>query len=123
VIRGCDPGGPVAVKEFAAMFGKSEIAAKHGLGGRGTHADDDFGFDDENFGVKPGLAGFDLAPGRLFVKAPLAARLPTEVFYGIGDVDIVSRNTGLFQRIIEQPASGADEGFALLIFFVAGHFA
>ena len=101
----------------------SEFAAEHRLSGGGAQADDHLGLDDENLGMEPRPAGFDLSRRRFLVQAAFAARLPAEVFYGVCDVDFVARNAGFFQCFVEQPAGGADERLALVIFFVARNFA
>src|SRR6478672_3509193 len=97
MIGGGDTPHFVAGEEFTAMLGKPKIAAQHSLGGRGAQADEDLGFDDENFGMKPRPTGSDLAPRGLLVQAALAARLPTKVLHGIRNIDLVARYSGFFE--------------------------
>jgi hypothetical protein len=123
VIRRGQPDLLVTLEEFTSMLRQPEIAAEHGLSGRGAHADDDLGFDDEDFGLQPGPARLDLPPGGFFVQAAFAARLPTKVFYRVCNVNVVARNTRLVERFIKQPACRTDERLALFVFLVAGHFA
>jgi hypothetical protein len=54
------------------------------------------------------------------VQAPLAAHLVLEVLDGVGHEYIVTRNTGLFERAIENPAGRTDERFASQVFLIAG---
>src|SRR3954468_16748650 len=79
VISGGQPAGIIAGKELAAVLGDTKIAAEPRLGGGGAHADDHIWFDDEDFGLQPWPAGFDLAGGWFFVKPAFAAWLPAEV--------------------------------------------
>jgi len=97
MIGGGDPTDFVAGEEFTAVLGKAEIAAEHGLGGRGAQADENLGLGDKNLRMKPRPAGLDLAPSGLLVKAALAARLPTKVLHGIRNIDLVARYPGFFE--------------------------
>lgn len=123
VVRGGDPRDIIAGEEFTAVPGEPEIVSEHGLGRRGAHADENFGLDHENFGMKPWPAGFDLATSRLLVQSTLAARLPTKVLDGIRNVHLVARYTSLVERIVQQPAGGPDKRVTLLVFFIAWYFA
>jgi hypothetical protein len=48
---------------------------------------------------------------------------PTEMFYGIGHVDIFAIDSGLLQALIENVASRSDEGVAGNVLFVTRLFA
>src|SRR5262245_47906204 len=80
-------------------------------------------FDDRQFHVQPGPAGGDMVRTRLFVDAPLAARLPVEVFHDVGDVDLLTIQACRFERAIEQLTGGADERTARSIFLIPRLFA
>ena len=128
VIGGGEPRVRVAVVEdaaveFTTVLGESEVAAEERLRGGRAQANDYFRFYDEDLGLQPGTTGLDLAGGWFFVETPFAARLPAEMFHGVGDVDFAARDAGGVERFIEQATGGADEGVALPIFRVAGHFA
>src|SRR2546423_1894133 len=56
---------------------------------------------------------------RRLVKAPLAARLPLEVLYGVRYVDVVALHSGGLERAVEKPSGGADERQAFLVLLVA----
>jgi hypothetical protein len=118
-----DPFDLVAMEEFTAMLGEPEIAAEHGLRGSSAEADNDVGFDNEYFGVKPRSAGFDLTRGGFLVETTLAAGLPPKVLHNVGNVDVVARYSSFVERIIEQSTSRSNKWLALPVFFVARHFA
>lgn len=123
MVRGGQPGGTLALEEFTSMLGEPEVATEQRLGSRCAHANNDLWFDDKNLCVEPGFAGVDLAPGWFLVEAAFASWLPPEMLHGVGDVDIVARNSGMIQRFIKQATGGTDERLALLVFFVAWRFA
>lgn len=57
------------------------------------------------------------------MKAALAPELVLEVLDGIGDEQIVTFQSGIRERAIEQPSGRADEGAALYVFSVTRLFA
>ena len=75
------------------MQGDAEIAAKQGLGGCGTEADDYVGADGCDFGVEPGAARGDFGGVWFFVDAAFATWFPFEVLHDVGDVDFLSVDT------------------------------
>lgn len=111
------------VEDFAAVLGDAEFGAEEGLGGGGSKADDEFGFDGVHLGVEPGAAGGLFAGAGLLVNAALAARLPLKVFHRVGDVDEVAIDTGFDEAAVEERASGSDEGVAFDVLAIAGGFA
>ena len=79
--------------------------------------------DDRALAIEPPFAALDLIGVRALVQAPLAAHLELEVLDSIGDEDVVARNAGVRQRLIEHAAGRADERLAGEIFLVARLFA
>ena len=107
-------------EEFAAALRYAEGAAEKRLRGGGTEANDDFGLEQSEFGVEPRSAGGDFGAVWFFVDAAFAARLPFEMFDGVGDVGFVAVDAGLFERGVEQFSCWADERLALAVFLIAG---
>jgi hypothetical protein len=54
------------------------------------------------------------------VDAAFTARLPFEMFDGVGDVSFAAIDAGLLERGVEKFSCGADKWAALLIFLIAG---
>ena len=50
-------------------------------------SDDESWLDQHQFLIEPPTAFFHFVPVRMFVKAPFAALLMLEMFYGVGDID------------------------------------
>ena len=73
-------------EEFAAALRDAEGAAEQSLCGGGAEADDDFGFQQRDFGVEPRATGGNFGAIWLLVDATFAARFPFEMFNGIGEV-------------------------------------
>src|SRR5262249_46382450 len=109
--------------KLTPMFRDAKVAPEHGLCSGGSQAHDYFRFDHQNLGIQPRLAGFDLAGCRLLVEPAFAPRLPSEVFDGVRDVNIVARNACLIQRVVEKSPGGANEWVALLVLFITRYFA
>ena len=80
--------------KFAAMLCDAKILAEQGLGGGGAEADDHFGVDRSDFGVEPRPASGDFGGAGFFVDAAFAARLPFEMFHGVGDVNFFAIDAG-----------------------------
>src|ERR687887_611324 len=76
--------------------------------------------DDVELRVEPGPARGHLAPVRLLVDAPLAARLPLEVLDDVRDVGLPPVDPRLLERLVEDPAGRADERLPRLVLLVAG---
>jgi len=71
------------------------------------------------FRTATSASSHDLQLIRLLVNAPLTPRLPLEVLYGVGEVNILTVKARSRQRFVENSAGGSDERLALLVFFVA----
>ena len=52
------------------------------------------------------------------MDAALPARLPLEMLYHVGDVNLITINAGLFQRAIEHCPGGTDKRSSGEVFFV-----
>jgi hypothetical protein len=121
---GDECGGAVGGGKFlAAGIGEAEGFAEDGLGGGDAEADDEVGLDGAEFGFEPGATGGDFAGVGFLMETAFAARLPFEVFDGVGDVERFAVDAGGAECAIEELAGGADEGFSGAIFLVAGLFA
>jgi hypothetical protein len=75
--------------------------------------------DGGNFGVEPGAARGNFGGIWFFVDATFAARLPLEMFDGVGYVNFFAIDAGFDERVIEQLPCGTDEGFAGEVFLIA----
>lgn len=87
--------------EFAAMLRDAEVPAEERLGRGGAEANDDFRPERGDFGIEPRPARGGLGAVWLFVNAPLAARLPFEVFDGIGDVGFFTIDPRFLQSAVQ----------------------
>ena len=106
-------------EELAAALRDAECATEQGLRGGGAETDHDFGLEQCDFGIEPWAAGGDFRAIWFFVDAAFAARLPFEMFDGVGDIGFVAIDAGLLERGVEEFSGGADEWLALAIFLVA----
>lgn len=105
----------------AALAQDAEILPEKRLGGSHSHTDEDLWPDHFDLGIEPGSAGLDLGVPGLLVDPALAALMgsPTEMLYGIGDVDPRPIDSGRGERFVEDSSCGTNEWPALEIFFVA----
>src|ERR1700730_17390832 len=87
----------------------TEGAAEEALRGSRAESHNDDRVDGLELRVEPGGACGDLAPARLVVDAPLAARSPLEVLDGVRHVETRAIDPSLGERLVENPAGGADE--------------
>lgn len=81
--------------------------------------DNNFGLDQYNLGLEPGMTGGNFLRVRLLVDPAFSPRLPFEVFDNISDVSLRTIDSGFLEGRIEQPSGWADEGFTGKIFFIA----
>jgi hypothetical protein len=105
------------------MLRDAKIAAEQRLGRGSAETHDHLGLERGDFGVEPGAASGDFRGVGLFVDAAFAARLPFEMFYGVGDVDFFAVDAGFDESGVEQLASRAYEWTALEIFLISRLFA
>jgi hypothetical protein len=110
------------LEEFAATLGDSESATEQSLCRGRAKADDDFGFQQRDFGVEPWPASGNFGAIWFLVNAAFAARFPFEMLNSIGDVNFGAVQAGFVQCGVEKFSGRADKRFALLIFLVAGLF-
>lgn len=96
--------------------------AEKGAGGNCAQRNDDPGFDQFNFTLKPPATGLDMAGRRALVKTSLTALGVSKMFNRIGDVASLSFDPDFTEAPIEELASRADQGAASDIFLVAGLF-
>src|SRR3954454_7870567 len=94
------------------MRGYLELTTEQRLRRGRTEADDRARLDQRDLTVEPWPARGDLAGVRFLVDAPLAARLPLEVFDDVRDVDRGAIDAGVLERAIEQLPRWTDEGMA-----------
>src|SRR5216683_1715851 len=106
--------------ERRALGADAKLRPQDRLRGGGSEADDDARLDDVDFRLQPGAAGVDLGRVRLFVNAPLAARLPLEVLHDVGDVDLGPVDAGLIECFVEKIARRSDEWPSLQVFLISG---
>src|SRR5438093_13128327 len=74
---------------------------------------------DFNLCLQPRLTGYHLPDRRFLVQASLAALDPFEMLDGVGDIDLVARNTRCGEGFVQKTTCRADERMALAIFHVA----
>jgi hypothetical protein len=109
----------VRLQPFAALFRDAELAAEQRLRRGRAEADEDARTDDGELRLEPLTAGRELAPARLGVDPPLAARLPLEVLHRVRHVDGSTVDAGLDERIVEDAAGRPDERRTVEILAVA----
>lgn len=123
-VEGSDDGRQASgMLELAVRFGDLEFGAEEGLGSYGSEADDEFRTDGFDLGFEPRAAGVDFFHAGFLMDAEFAAGFPFEVFDGVGDVDLAAIDAGVFEALVEEFSSGADERSSLLVFLVTGLFA
>ena len=88
-------------ENFAAILRDAKAATEQRLRSGCAEADDEGRVDGFHFGVKPGAAGGNFASAGLLVNAAFAARLPLEMFDGIGDVDEAAVDAGFNETAVE----------------------
>ena len=120
---GHDVGRERAIEKFASMLREAKSAAEERLSRGGAETHDHFGLESGNFGFEPRTAGSDFGGVGLFVDAALAAGLPLEMFYGVGDVDFLAVDAGFDEGGVEELSRGSDEGTALEVFLISRLFA
>lgn len=119
---GCDGDRrPGRLDGNTALLGDAEGRTQHRLGRRGAEANDHVGFDQRKLILEPRKARSHLADVRSLVQAALGARIarPLEVLYRIRDVDVVAVDARRVERVIEQPAGGANKWASLFVLLVA----
>src|SRR5947207_2438622 len=93
--------------QLAAFLGHPERRSDERLRRRRSEADDDLGPQDADLGLKPELAGGDLAPVGLFVEATLSRLPPLEVLHRVGDIDGFPVDACGDETLVEKLAGGA----------------
>src|ERR1700730_13240982 len=117
---GGEVGREGGIDKFAAMLRDAKILAEKRLGGGGAEADNHFGMNSSDLGIKPRAARGDFGGIGFFVDAAFSPGLPFEMFHGIGDVNFFAVDSGFDERVVEKLAGGADERFAGQVFLIAG---
>jgi hypothetical protein len=95
--------------QLPAVTGDAECRAQERLGGSGAEAYHHTRFHQCHLAIEPWPAGGDLAPIRLLLDAPLAARLPAEVLRHVRDVRLRAVDSGLGERPLQELSRRADE--------------
>src|SRR5262245_59092433 len=88
-------------------------------GGRAQRHDGGW-LDDRALLDEPPLAAVDLVGVRTLVQTPLAAHLVLEVLDRVGHENVVARDAGLFQRLVQDAAGRSHERLAGEILLIAG---
>ena len=86
-------------------------------------SDDESWLDQHQFLIEPPTAFFHFVPVRTFVKAPFAALLMLEMFYGVSHIDRTAVELGLFQSQIEDTSGRPNERTTFPVFLIARLFA
>jgi diguanylate cyclase (GGDEF)-like protein len=109
----------IGLDEPAPELSHPELAPEQRLRGGRAEQHQHSRLDDGELGLEPGTAGSHLRPVRLLVNPPLSARLPLEVLDRVRDIRVRAVDLGFGERLVEQPAGGADERPAGTILLVA----
>lgn len=89
------------------------------MGGGGAQANDDARLDYSELRLEPRMACLNLSGRRFLMEPAFASLLEAEMLYSVGHINCASVNAGGVERLVEQPASGADEGAPLQVFLVS----
>ena len=115
-------GRPAGVDWNSSALCDAEGWAQQCLGRGGAEANNDPRLDQAQLILEPWKTGAHFADVRRLVQAafgPCVAR-PLEVFYRVGDVDIVAVDARGVERVIEETTGRSHKGPALLVFLIAG---
>ena len=87
--------------ELSALFRYAKFWAEQGLSGGGPERHDHLRLDELDFSLEPGTASKNFLRVRFFVDAAFASRLPLEMFYRVGHIDLAAFDAGLYQALIQ----------------------
>ncbi len=107
-------------QQLTALLGHPKISSQKRLRRRRAQTHDHFRSHQRDLCIQPLAAGRNLNGIWFLMNTPLTARLPFEVFYGVGDIGLLAIDTRLDQSLVEKLPSGTHERSTLQIFFVAG---
>src|SRR5688572_473317 len=108
-----------ARNNLTALLHQLEAGAEHRLRSGGAETDDNRRLHGAQLRFQPRAARLHFRRTRLLVDAPLATRLPLEVFYGVGDIHLIARDAGVGKRLVEQRARGPDKRLPLPVLLIA----
>ena len=116
---------PFGLHRHAALFHHTERGAEERLRRGCAEAEDDAGSNECDLALEPREAGAHLGPIGCLVNASFRSRFarPLEVFYGVGDVDIVAVDAGRLECAVEQSAGWSDERSSGAVLCISGLFA
>ena len=116
---------PLGFHRHAALLHHTERGAEERFRRRCAEAEDDAGSNECDLVDEPREAGAYFGAVRRLVNASLRSCFarPLEVFYGVGDVDIVAVDAGRLECAIEQAAGGSDERASGAVLCISGLFA
>src|SRR5436190_18899189 len=89
-----------SIYDFPAVLHQLELRPHDRLRRRRAETDENLRLHGAQLGLEPGSARLDFRHARLFVDAPLAARLPFEMLDGVSNVDVVARDAGVLERLV-----------------------
>src|SRR6266545_8056507 len=113
-------GTRVTVEKLPPFLRDADDSFHHRLSRGGAQADDHLRVNDLDLRLQPRLAGYHLPDQRLLVQASSLATLdPFKMFDGVGDVNLVARNTRFSEGFVQQTTCRSDERTALAIFHIA----
>jgi len=108
------------IEEFAAVLEQGVVFADYAMRGSHSQAHDNLRANVRELRLQPRMACRYFGGGGLLVDPPLTALFELEVLHGVGDVDFFTRDSGVGECLIEQPARRSDEGFPCEILLIAG---
>jgi len=103
----------------ASLTGHAKCRSEDGSGRRRPQAHDQSRPNGFDLRLEPRPARGDLGGIGLLVDTPFPARLPLEVLDRVGDVNVLSIDSGFGQTLVEEPTSRADERMPLEILAIA----
>ena len=123
-MNGGEASAAIGPAQKTAALAREDNRPTHERAGRErAKSDDESRLDQHQFLVEPPMAFFHFVPVRTFVKAPFAALLMLEMFYGVSHIDRTAVEPCLFQSQIEDTAGRPNERTTLPVFLIARLFA
>src|ERR1051325_7358886 len=110
-------------QHLSTLPSDSKSGAEHRLRCCGTHCQDEVGLTDPKFRFQPWTTRCDFTRIRLLMNSAFPSRLPFEMFYGVGDINLRPIDSSFLERTVHDFASRTNKRLARDIFVVARLFA
>src|SRR5579863_2102256 len=109
--------------KHSPLSSNTVVAADQSLRCARAQTDHNCGTNYRDFSIEPWTACSDFLRVGLFVNSPLTALGRIEVLDHVGDIDLVARDSGSEQGLVEQLSGGPDERMTGHVFLVTRLFA